>query len=80
VVPGGVSIAYITLSVPLHIYFSVVRGDVSFFVRAFPVWFSYLLLCARLKQTVGQLDLRTNNRSVRLSPTRPALSLDSPMN
>lgn len=41
-----VSIAYITLSVPLHIYFSVVRGDVSFFVRAFPVWFSYLLLCA----------------------------------
>lgn len=39
------SIAYITVSVPLHIYFSVIRGDVDFFVRSFPVWFSYLLLC-----------------------------------
>ncbi|MCW2687374.1 MAG: conserved hypothetical rane protein [Mycobacterium sp.] len=40
------SIAYITASVPLHVYFSVIRGNVDSFVNAFPVWFSYLLLCA----------------------------------
>jgi multisubunit Na+/H+ antiporter MnhF subunit len=38
------AIAYITASVPLHVYFSVWRGDVSFFVEFFPMWFSYLLL------------------------------------
>jgi hypothetical protein len=38
------AIGYIALSVPLHLYFSVWRGDVSFFVEFFPMWFSYLLL------------------------------------
>ncbi|MCW2559014.1 MAG: conserved hypothetical rane protein, partial [Mycobacterium sp.] len=39
-----VAIAYIALSVPLHLYFSVWRGDVSPFSQFFPMWFSYLLL------------------------------------
>jgi hypothetical protein len=38
------SLAYITLSVPLHVYFGLIKGDVSFYVRFFGVWFSYLLL------------------------------------
>jgi hypothetical protein len=40
------AIAYITASVPLHVYCSYVLGDVSFFVTYSPMWFSYLLLCA----------------------------------
>jgi hypothetical protein len=38
------SIAYITGSVPLHVYCSYVINDVSVFTW-FPMWFSYLLLC-----------------------------------
>jgi hypothetical protein len=38
------AIGYIALSVPLHLYFSVWRGDVSPFIQFFPTWFSYLLL------------------------------------
>jgi hypothetical protein len=38
------ALVYITVSVPLHIWFSFVRQDVSFFVEFFPPWFSYLLL------------------------------------
>ena len=37
------SLVYIGLSVPLHIYFGVIRGDVDFYLDFFPVWFSYLL-------------------------------------
>ncbi len=37
------SLVYIGLSVPLHIYFGVVRGNVDFYSDFFPVWFSYLL-------------------------------------
>jgi hypothetical protein len=39
------SIAYISLSVPLHIYLDWVIDDVSF-ITWFPMWFSYLLLLA----------------------------------
>jgi hypothetical protein len=39
-----VAIGYIALSVPLHLYFSVWRGDVAPFIQFFPMWFSYLLL------------------------------------
>jgi hypothetical protein len=39
------SVAYITLSVPLHVYCSFVLHDVSFFITFFHVWFSYLLVC-----------------------------------
>ena len=38
------AIAYITLSVPLHIYVTLVTGDVSFYVHMAGYWFSYLLL------------------------------------
>ncbi len=38
------SVVYIAGSVPLHVYCSYVRNDVSFFTW-FPMWFSYLLLC-----------------------------------
>jgi hypothetical protein len=37
------ALAYITLSVPLHVYFGVIRGNVDFYVDFFPMWFSYLL-------------------------------------
>jgi hypothetical protein len=37
------SLAYITLSVPLHVYFGVIRSNVAFYVEFFPMWFSYLL-------------------------------------
>ena len=40
------AIAYITLSVPLHLYVLLVLKDVSFYVRMAGPWFSYLLLCA----------------------------------
>jgi hypothetical protein len=38
------SLVYITLSVPLHVYFGLIKGDVSFYLRFFGVWFSYVLL------------------------------------
>jgi hypothetical protein len=37
------SLVYIGLSVPLHVYFGLIRGDVDFYLDLFPVWFSYLL-------------------------------------
>jgi hypothetical protein len=37
------SIVYIALSVPLHVYFGVIRDNVDFYLSFFPVWFSYLL-------------------------------------
>ena len=42
-VAGTVSLAYIALSIPFHIYFSYVRGDLGPYLRFFPMWFSYLL-------------------------------------
>ena len=39
------ALAYITLSVPLHLYVAFVLGDVSFYVHMAGYWFSYLLLC-----------------------------------
>ncbi|MDT5136190.1 MAG: hypothetical protein QOD58_452 [Mycobacterium sp.] len=39
------SIAYISISVPFHIYLDWVINDVSF-VTWFPMWFSYFLLIA----------------------------------
>jgi hypothetical protein len=38
------AIGYITVSVPLHICVTLVRGDVSFYVHMFGYGFSYLLL------------------------------------
>ena len=38
------ALAYITVSVPLHIYVLLVLGDVSFYVHMAGYWFSYLLL------------------------------------
>jgi hypothetical protein len=38
------AVAYIALSVPLHVYFAVIRGDVEVYLRFFPMWFSYVLL------------------------------------
>jgi len=40
------SIAYIAISVPLHLYVLLVLGDVSFYIHMAGPWFSYLLLCA----------------------------------
>jgi len=40
------SIAYIAISVPLHLYVLLVLRDVSFYVHMAGPWFSYLLLCA----------------------------------
>jgi hypothetical protein len=37
------SLVYIGLSVPMHIYFGVIKGDVDFYLEFFPVWVSYLL-------------------------------------
>jgi hypothetical protein len=37
------SLVYIGLSVPMHIYFGVIKGDVDFYLEFFPMWFSYLL-------------------------------------
>jgi hypothetical protein len=37
------SLVYIGLSVPLHVYFGVIRDNVDFYFDFFPVWFSYLL-------------------------------------
>ena len=38
------SIVYITVSVPLHIYVTLVMQDVSFYVHMAGYWFSFLLL------------------------------------
>jgi hypothetical protein len=38
------SLAYITVSVPLHLYVAFVLGDVSFYVHMAGYWFSYFLL------------------------------------
>jgi hypothetical protein len=38
------ALAYIALSVPLHVYCGVIKGDVTFYVTFFGMWFSYLLL------------------------------------
>jgi hypothetical protein len=38
------SIAYITVSVPLHLYVTFVMQDVGFYVHMAGYWFSYLLL------------------------------------
>jgi hypothetical protein len=38
------SIAYIAASVPLHIWVTLVLGDVELYVRTAGAWFSYLLL------------------------------------
>ena len=38
------AIVYIALSVPLHIYFGVIKGNVDFYVTFFPMWFSWFLL------------------------------------
>jgi hypothetical protein len=40
------AIAYIALSVPLHLYVLFVLKDVSFYVHMAGYWFSYALLCA----------------------------------
>jgi len=39
------AVAYISLSVPLHLYVLLVMKDVSFYVGMAGPWFSYLLLC-----------------------------------
>jgi hypothetical protein len=39
------ALAYITLSVPLHLYVAFVMHDVSVYVHLFGMWFSYLLIC-----------------------------------
>ncbi|MCV7303447.1 hypothetical protein H7J93_27905 [Mycobacterium barrassiae] len=39
-----VAIAYIALSVPLHVYFGVIKGNVDFYLTFFPMWFSWFLL------------------------------------
>lgn len=38
------SLAYMTLSVPLHLWGSYLTDSVSVYTRTFPVWFSFLLL------------------------------------
>lgn len=38
------AIVYIALSVPLHIYFGVIKGNVDFYLTFFPIWFSWFLL------------------------------------
>ena len=38
------SLVYIAGSVPMHVYFGVIKGDVDFYLEFFPMWFSYLLL------------------------------------
>lgn len=39
------SLAYITASVPLHLYVAFVLQDVSFYVHTAGYWFSWLLIC-----------------------------------
>ncbi len=38
------AIGYISVSVPLHIYVTLITGDVSFYVHMAGYWLSYLLL------------------------------------
>jgi hypothetical protein len=38
------SLVYVAGSVPMHVYFGVIKGDVDFYLEFFPMWFSYLLL------------------------------------
>jgi len=38
------ALAYITVSVPLHLYVAFVLGDVSFYVQMAGYWFSWMLL------------------------------------
>jgi hypothetical protein len=38
------AIVYIALSVPLHVYFGVIKNNVDFYVTFFAVWFSWFLL------------------------------------
>lgn len=40
------SLAYITASVPLHLYVLFVLQDVGFYVHMAGYWFSWLLICA----------------------------------
>lgn len=37
------SLIYIGGSVPMHIYFGVIRGNVDFYFSFFPLWFSFVL-------------------------------------
>jgi hypothetical protein len=55
------SLAYITASVPLHVYFGVIRGNVHFYLDFFPIWFSYLLFpfYGALLIMFGRLHYRT---------------------
>ena len=39
------SLAYITASVPLHLYVAFVMQDVSVYVHMLGTWFSWLLIC-----------------------------------
>ncbi len=39
------SLVYIAASVPLHLYVTFVRQDVSFFVHMAGHWFSWMLIC-----------------------------------
>lgn len=54
------AVAYIALSVPLHVYFGVVKGDVDFYLSFFPLWFSYLLFpfYAAVLTVVAKLQYR----------------------
>ena len=36
------SLVYIAGSVPMHIYFGVIKNNVDFYFEFFPMWFSYL--------------------------------------
>ena len=40
------ALAYITVSVPLHLYVLFVMQDVSFYVHMAGYWLSWLLICA----------------------------------
>jgi hypothetical protein len=52
---------YIAVSVPLHVYFGVIRADVHFYFDFFPIWFSYLLFpfYTALLIMFGRLHYRT---------------------
>jgi hypothetical protein len=54
------SLVYIAGSVPMHVYFGVIKGDVDFYLKFFPMWFSYLLLpfCAALLTMFSRLQYR----------------------
>jgi hypothetical protein len=55
-----ISLVYIAASVPLHVYFGAIRGDVHFYLEFFPIWFSYLLFpfYAALLIMFGRLHYR----------------------